>query len=71
MKKILLIAAVALLFGSLASCKKDYVCTCTGTEMGTLAIPLSGYTSKDAKTACDDTETTYKTGDATANCELD
>jgi hypothetical protein len=54
MKKILLVAAVAGL--SMASCKKDYTCTCTYTPQGgaaqTYTYPMKDVKKKDAKDAC-------------------
>lgn len=53
MKKSLFIAAVACL--TLASCKKDYTCTCTVTENGqtdTYTYQMKDVKKKDAKSAC-------------------
>ncbi|HOY33144.1 MAG TPA: hypothetical protein PKW80_14795 [Bacteroidales bacterium] len=71
MKKLFTIAVIALVFASLASCKKDYVCTCTGDEMGTLKGAMPSTTEKKAKDACDALQVTYQNGDATVKCELD
>ncbi|HNW89703.1 MAG TPA: hypothetical protein PKN48_08555 [Bacteroidales bacterium] len=71
MKKFFMIAVVALVFASLTSCKKDYTCTCTGSTMGTITLPLTNATSKDAKDACDASQVTYRNADATVNCEID
>jgi hypothetical protein len=67
MKKIILLSGLTLL--TLASCKKDWTCTCTssiggGSESSTIADK----TKSDAKAECDN-------GDATAfgvtiDCEL-
>ncbi len=71
MKKLFTIAVIALVFASLASCKKDYTCTCKGNEMGTLTAPMPSTTEKKAKDACDAFQVTYQNGDATVKCELD
>ncbi len=70
MKKIILLAAVATL--GLASCKKDYSCTCTNTDVTTITGGASTTTTDAAVTTkyletkkgyakgnCVSTETTY------------
>jgi len=71
MKKLFIIAAVALTVVSFSSCKKDYNCTCKGDAMGTLVVPLNGYSKNDADESCTTAETTYKAGDPTCTCTLD
>ncbi len=53
MKKIIAIAAMAVLV--LSSCKKDYTCECTTTGNGQTATASSTVkaTKKDAKEACE------------------
>lgn len=53
MKKVLLVAAVVVV--GLASCKKDYTCTCTTTGNGVTASVSSTTkaTKKDAKSSCE------------------
>lgn len=67
MKKIVVIAVVGLFV--FASCKKDYTCDCSVSGQ-TLTISLNDYKKKDAESACDDAETTYKNADANASCTL-
>jgi hypothetical protein len=71
MKKVITIAAAALILASFASCKKDYTCTCKGTNLTTITYTLGKLTKKDATDVCDTWNTTVKIGDATASCELD
>lgn len=54
MKKVILVAAVSMM--ALASCKKDYTCTCTTLGIDT-AIPLNDYKKADAQDACDASST--------------
>lgn len=79
MKKLPLIAVLAI-FGSLlvASCKKDYKCTCN------VSVPLAGFDTtiitnfedmkkKEAKHACDGSEQTLEQlfmGLAQVNCDI-
>jgi hypothetical protein len=52
MKKSLLIA-VALISITFTSCKKDWTCSCTDPEDGTVVdIPITNQTKPLAKTAC-------------------
>ena len=73
MKKVLLIAAVAVL--ALASCKKDRTCTCTvdygidGVEAQTVS-DTQELSKKDAEEWCDDASTSLSSLDA-GSCTLD
>jgi len=75
MKKMLPIAAVAMLTLTLFSCKKDWTCKCTITPTGGTAttqdIKISKQTKKDADNACKSAQTTYTTALSTASCKLD
>ena len=51
MKKVLVVAAVAML--ALASCKKDFTCECTGLTSGLNTYEKTGK-GKDAESACND-----------------
>jgi hypothetical protein len=53
MKKVLFLGAFAVL--GLASCKKDYTCSCTTTGSGTSITQTStiNATKKDATTSCE------------------
>lgn len=73
MKKVLL-SVFALSMLSLASCKKDYTCSCTSTSGGysaTSTITIHA-TKKDAKDACDAFDATASAGGTTATtaCEI-
>ncbi|MBK9191713.1 MAG: hypothetical protein IPM77_09470 [Crocinitomicaceae bacterium] len=72
MKKMILAVAVIGCVTVLTSCKKDYVCTCSGTVLG---IPYSGadttlvdMSKKDAETKCSSFDWTVGTDSQT--CEL-
>ncbi len=60
MKKLIPVAAVAVLAMMFTSCKKDYTCTCTSTISGTgittttadTKIDLGKQKKKDAESAC-------------------
>ncbi|MBI3134696.1 MAG: hypothetical protein HYZ14_08500 [Bacteroidetes bacterium] len=73
MKKMIL--AVAILGGvaALTSCKKDYVCTCSGTVLGVsysgADTTLADMTKKDAEAKCDTWDFSYGT-DNNQSCEL-
>lgn len=73
MKKVLL-SVFALGMLSLASCKKDYTCTCTttGGVSGSGSITIHG-TKKDAKAACDAYDSSSSIGGTTYTtaCEID
>ncbi len=77
MKKLLPIAAMALLATAFTSCKKDYTCECTTTEPGTTAITtkftLNDQKKKDADAACNAKSTSYTVGSITTTitCKLD
>ena len=62
MKKITLLAIVACAF-SLASCKKDYTCTCTYTPTGgtatTYTYEMKDVKKKDAKSTCNSLGATW------------
>jgi len=74
MKKISMLVAVVAI--SLASCKKDRVCTCTSTSSagGAASVSTVTYTKaskKDARRACMSYTTTSSTGTVTTNdCKL-
>ena len=74
MKKILFIAIVAV--ASLASCKKDRVCTCTdtssasGSTASTYVITYTKSSKKTAKANCLSTTTVSDGVTYTSNCEL-
>lgn len=53
MKRVLLVSAFAVL--ALASCKKDYVCTCTSTGNGVTGSSTTTITDtkKNAKATCE------------------
>lgn len=66
MKKIILLCGLTLL--TLASCKKDWTCTCTSSAGGSSSTTIADKTKSDAKADCDG-------GDASAlgvtvDCEL-
>lgn len=72
MKKMILAVAVVGGLTLLASCKKDFVCTCSGTVLG---VPYSGadttlsdMTKKDAETTCSSFDWTF--GSDSQTCEL-
>jgi hypothetical protein len=69
MKKFLFVIVSAALLMSFQSCKKDYTCKCTLTA-GNVDIAYTKVKKSDAQESCDAAETTYKTADATANCDL-
>ena len=71
MKKVLLFAVV-LGAVSFTSCKKDYDCTCTVTNSGTVlssnTVTLENVSKSDAEDACSSSVTV---GTSTTACELD
>jgi hypothetical protein len=71
MKKIMIVAAVAAF--TMASCKKDYTCTCKDSDTGATKgddIVLKGTAKKkDAESVCNTANTTY--GIAGYSCTLD
>lgn len=72
MKKVIFIAIVAV--ASLASCKKDRVCTCTSTGFsGSSSTSVKTYTKakkSDARAACVSTTATYGGYTETTTCTL-
>ena len=71
MKKALILAAVAVSF-TMVSCKKDYTCTCSGTDVpaGT-KFEYSKVKKDDAEAACSTQETNLRTvGYADASCSI-
>lgn len=71
MKKLFVVAAVALIVVSFSSCKKDYTCTCKGDLFPEVATPINDAKKADAQDACDQLETTGKITDASFTCTLD
>ncbi len=69
MKKILfsMLALSALTF---ASCKKDYNCTCSFSVGANTVIPIQKAKKKDAKSTCENAESTYKLADPGVKCSL-
>ncbi len=55
MKKLGLLAAVAVFAFGTVACKKEYTCSCTysGTQTGTIEVKTGKMTKKDAKTFCE------------------
>lgn len=52
MKKVLMFAVAGLFVAGLASCKKDYTCSCTISGQ-TTSTPINDAKKKDAQDACD------------------
>ncbi len=69
MKKIVLGVAVVAAFG-FTSCKKDYNCTCSFSIGANTVIPIQKAKKKDAKSTCENTESTYKLADPGVKCSL-
>jgi hypothetical protein len=70
MKKVIFLGAFALV--SLASCKKEYTCTCTGYVDGAAVSSASTTikdTKSDAQTTCDSGDTAAS-GGVSVNCEI-
>ena len=65
MKKVLFIAVAVL---GLASCKKDYTCSCKG-ETESESETLTGKTKEEAKEICDAANLIYQSGD-NGSCSL-
>jgi hypothetical protein len=59
MKKIILVAAVAMLV--LASCKKDYTCECTSSLLGVTSFVIEDSSKSDAEDGCSGTGSTLTT----------
>lgn len=74
MRKVIFPAAMLLIVG-LASCKKDYTCTCTTTDSsgGTATSSVTIHaTKKDAKEVCNATATSTSGGSsASVSCSID
>lgn len=70
MKKVLMFSVSALFVLGLASCKKDYTCTCTisGTSTSTEILDSK---KGDAEDACNALEVAARIGDPNASCNLD
>jgi hypothetical protein len=71
MKKILLAAAV--LSFTLVSCKKDYTCSCTATDLPAnfKSFEYGKTKKKDAESTCDTQESQLKTAGYTdASCSI-
>jgi hypothetical protein len=67
MKKIIFVLPLTLL--ALASCKKDYSCSCTDTdiyngetEVTAYSYKVEGATKKQAQAACNEATVTYQDG---------
>ncbi|HET6226446.1 MAG TPA: hypothetical protein VFF27_09220 [Bacteroidia bacterium] len=70
MKKVILSVAV-IAAASFTSCKKDRICTCTGTTVTTTTMTIGGKTTTDTKTTSDSqiiTFTKARKGDAKSAC---
>jgi hypothetical protein len=52
----------------LASCKKDWTCTCTSSIGGSSSTTITDKTKSDAKAACDGGD--VSAGGITVDCEL-
>jgi len=74
MKKMIPVAAIAVIALMFTSCKKDYTCTCTVTVTGSAATTTStsvGKTTKsDAQSKCDQIKTVYTTPASSADCHI-
>ena len=70
MKKLSMIAMGVVLVASLASCKKDYTCTCTYTDGNTTSSTswTIRATKKDAKAACESSQ--VSSGTSSWKCEI-
>lgn len=63
----------SLLLITISSCKKDFTCTCTYTQLGvsqTAPLEYKKVKEKDAEENCNATEETYKKIDPQAKCSL-
>ncbi len=71
MKKIFIPICAFILLTAFSSCKKDWVCGCSGTsnepgtERTTTYVTFTNAKKKDAKKACIDTKTEYESGGQT------
>jgi hypothetical protein len=63
------VAAFAIVAITMASCAKDYTCSCT---VSGISVPDATYhaSKKDAQASCDAAAATYKMADASASCTL-
>jgi hypothetical protein len=69
MKKVLMIGLAA--GAALSSCKKDHTCSCTNVAtIGTSTFVIQKSKKADARTACEQAETTYKVTSESATCDL-
>lgn len=70
MKKTILIGGLAMFaVVALASCKKDYTCSCT-VNGNQATLQIKDAKKKDAQAECDEAEATYAQA-GTASCTLD
>lgn len=70
MKKQLTLALIAVVCAaSITSCKKDYTCSCTVASVP-IKLEIKDAKKKDAKSTCDQAQTTYRIADPTATCNL-
>jgi len=69
MKKVILFCGLGLFLFSFTSCKKDWNCDCTVSSI-LVEININGATKGDATEICDETQTTYQSGDPNATCTL-
>jgi hypothetical protein len=67
MKKVLFVAAVALMAISFSSCKKDYTCKCTAAGQPDINLELKDVKKKDAKDACNSAGSVYILGGYTCS----
>lgn len=68
MKKVLMFAVAGLFVAGLASCKKDYTCSCTISGL-TSSTTIPDSKKKDAEDACDALSTAAAIGGG--SCSLD
>ncbi len=70
MKKLILLAAVAVFAVVATSCKKDYTCTCTFEDGEKLVLPAGKTTKSKAKDSCSAAQTTYSNVDPKVSCSI-
>lgn len=75
MKKLFPVAIIAVFAMMFTSCKKDYTCSCTETDGGTVVATVSATfhdTKSKAQTACSSYQSTVSTGGTsiTVSCSL-
>lgn len=68
MKKLSILAVIAIFCLGLTSCKKDYTCTCTFTTGDPVVYPIKDAKKKDAKSVCDGWNTL---AGSSGSCKLD